>query len=949
MEQPAPFTEEAANNQTTNNQFRDGTRIHQGHNNTTFNLNLTHGPARAAIRLIPYPRNEDLIHRPDLVDKLNTLLPYPSATSHSAALWGLGGSGKTQIALNYAYQRCADTSCSVLWVHADTEATFSHDYKTIAGELKINKSSLNEEDLFKTIRRGIEALPNWVLIVDNADELRLFGVGQRAKTTQSLLQYIPCASTGTVLWTTRDAHIAGTLVGQGRGIEVARMRFDEAKQLLMTFESLKSSKGEAEIGSLLKELQLLPLAIMQAGVYMQRTSTTPKGYLTLLAQSKKRWDILKMDDSNRHRRPNVPNNVLETWTISITRIKQENEMTYKILHVIAYLSNENIPHEMITTTLNHIDQRLENNPELLEPEAAKAITRLKEFSFIGIRQAEDGSRSYEMHKLVQEAIRYGLSMRKPSTISEIDISDSNDSIDKKQTQTSRYKILQRLKNFAKRKSIELMSVSVEGSEKYFSTIALQATSDLFPVSQPDTWKQCDKFLAHVLQVAEWADLNEKQIETADLLYDASRFLYDRGRWRECERLDERVLQYRQKTLGDTHPETIQAIASLAATYHEQGRYSEAERLKAQVLDNRREILGDRHPDTIQAIANVASTYHIQGRYSEAEPLNIQVLDNRREILGDRHPDTIQAIANVASTYHIQGRYSEAEPLNIQVLDNRREILGDRHPDTIKAIANLASTYHEQGRYSEAEPLNIQVLDNRREILGDRHPDTIQAIANVASTYHKQGRYSEAEPLDIQVLHNRREILGDRHPDTIEAIANLASTYNKQGRYSEAEPLDIQVLHNRREILGDRHPDTIRAIANLATTYYKQGRYSEAEPLEVQVLHNRREILGDRHPDTIEAIANLASTYHEQGRYNEAERLKAQVLENQRETFGDRHPDTILAMHNLAWTWYEMSRHEDAIALMQQALEYGRSALGENHPKTVGSAEDLQYFKSESIR
>ncbi|PKK46085.1 hypothetical protein CI102_9226 [Trichoderma harzianum] len=85
--------EEAANSQFTNNQFHDETRIHQRHNDTTLNLHLTHRPARAAIRLIPYPRNKDLIHRPDLVDKLNTLLPYPSAISHSAALWGLGGSG----------------------------------------------------------------------------------------------------------------------------------------------------------------------------------------------------------------------------------------------------------------------------------------------------------------------------------------------------------------------------------------------------------------------------------------------------------------------------------------------------------------------------------------------------------------------------------------------------------------------------------------------------------------------------------------------------------------------------------------------------------------------------------------------------------------------------------------------------------------------------------------
>ncbi|KAJ4855761.1 hypothetical protein T069G_09129 [Trichoderma breve] len=93
MEQPTVSPEEAAKSQFINNQFHDETRIHQRHNNTTLNLHLTHRPARAAIRLTPYPRNEDLIHHPDLVDKLNTLLPYPSAISHSAALWGLGGSG----------------------------------------------------------------------------------------------------------------------------------------------------------------------------------------------------------------------------------------------------------------------------------------------------------------------------------------------------------------------------------------------------------------------------------------------------------------------------------------------------------------------------------------------------------------------------------------------------------------------------------------------------------------------------------------------------------------------------------------------------------------------------------------------------------------------------------------------------------------------------------------
>lgn len=85
MEQPAPYQREV-----TSSQFGNNTTIHQGDNINQYYL--PHQPARAAIRVIPYPRNEELVHRPDLIDKLNTLLP-PTPKYCSAALWGLGGSG----------------------------------------------------------------------------------------------------------------------------------------------------------------------------------------------------------------------------------------------------------------------------------------------------------------------------------------------------------------------------------------------------------------------------------------------------------------------------------------------------------------------------------------------------------------------------------------------------------------------------------------------------------------------------------------------------------------------------------------------------------------------------------------------------------------------------------------------------------------------------------------
>ncbi|UKZ77130.1 hypothetical protein TrVFT333_004848 [Trichoderma virens FT-333] len=430
MERPASYQREVGKAQFGNN-----TTIHQ--DNNTYTLHLPLRPAPAAIRIIPYPLNEDIVNRPDLVNKLNALLPQTSNTYRSAALWGLGGSG---------------TSCPVFWVHADNEATFSQDYKKIAREFHIDES-LKGEELLAAVCDRIAALPDWVLILDNADDLRLFGVGQAPGQTKNLFQYIPRSPMGTVLWTSRDAHIAGTLVGTRRGIKVSRMNYNEAEELLTIARDLETNEEESETAALLEELQWLPLAVTQAGAYMRRTSTSAKEYLSLLAQSKRRWDILKENEFDRHRRPDMSNNVLETWSISIDRLRQESEIAYNILHVIAYVANQNIPHEIITTALKRSDNNLVQ-PEKIEAEATRAITRLKEFSFIGIHQMEDGSRSYEMHKLVQEATRYGLSVWKPRVLHK--------------------------------------GASKKEAEQYFSSVALRVILDLFPSSKPETWTQCEK-------------------------------------------------------------------------------------------------------------------------------------------------------------------------------------------------------------------------------------------------------------------------------------------------------------------------------------------------------------------------------------------------------------------------------------------------------------------------
>ncbi|KAJ4094509.1 hypothetical protein NW760_012662 [Fusarium oxysporum] len=908
MDQPALHRRDVARSQ-----FGDNTRINLG----DIHYHLPHPAARAeVVRVIPYPRNEELVHRQDLIDKLDTLLP-PTPGSRSAALWGLGGSGKTQIALDYAYRRCeADEECCVFWVHADSEATFLADYKTIGKKLGVDER-LDGTDLLDAVRNEIEARSKWVMILDNADDLRLFGVGEQAregKASDNLYKFVPRASTGTALWTSRDAQIAGTLVGPRHGIEVQSMAMNEAALLLANSRDgpLTTHEAPRETGfdTLLQELQCLPLAISQAGAYMRRMSMTAQQYLGLLRQGKTRWEVLKVGGTDRHRRPEVSNSVLETWRISIERIRVESEMSYRILHVIAYVDNQDISQELVMATA--ADRCDTDDGDLTrqvsELELLEAIARLREFSFLSLRQMDDGERRYEMHKLVQEAILYGLRVR-GSVMTTIGNAFRVDKGPKE-------------------------------DEGYYCGRALQVVDDLFPSSEPATWVRCEEYLTHAIRVGEWAEVGGTEIKTATLLAKVSYFLYDRGRWKEKEPVDSRAWGLRRVVLGEKHPDTINSMMSLAAACHEQGRYNEAQGICREALELRREVLGEKHPDTISSMASLAATYHAQGRYDEAEKLKDKALVLRREVLGKKHPDMIRSIADLAATYYNQGRYNEAEKLKDKALKLRREVLGEKHPDTIRSMASLVMTYHAQRRYDEAEEISVKVLELRREVLGDKHPDTIWSMASLGATYHAQGRYNEAKKLKDEVLTLQREVLGEKHPDTIWSMADLASTYHAQGRYDEAEEISVKVLELRREVLREKHPDTISSMADLATTYHSQGRYNKAQGICREVLDLRREVLGEKHPDTIWSMAFLASTYHTQGRYNEAEKLKDEVLALRQGMLGEKHPDTIWSMAFLASTYHAQGRYNEAEKLKDKVLALRQEMLGEKHPDTIRSMAEL---------
>ncbi|MGB5961208.1 MAG: tetratricopeptide repeat protein [Coleofasciculaceae cyanobacterium] len=192
-------------------------------------------------------------------------------------------------------------------------------------------------------------------------------------------------------------------------------------------------------------------------------------------------------------------------------------------------------------------------------------------------------------------------------------------------------------------------------------------------------------------IGEAATTQKAWLDDEDLIrpfVGLGRFYEGQGDYKQAEPWREQCLSLTKARLGENHPDVATSINNLAELYYYQGRYTEAEPLYLQALEWRQRNLGENHSDVAESLNNLAALYYSQRRYTEAEPLFLQALELRQRLLGENHPDVALSLNNLAYLYSSQGRYSEAEPLLEQALELSERVLGLNHPNTVSYRKNL---------------------------------------------------------------------------------------------------------------------------------------------------------------------------------------------------------------------------------------------------------------------
>ena len=532
---------------------------------------------------IPYPRNPFFTGRDELISQLHTQLRTGQATTLSQsphALSGLGGIGKTQLATEYAYRYYQEYE-AVLWARAENEEMLNASYTEIAKLLTLPEHNEKEQAIvIQAVKTWLQTHRHWLLILDNADDLSL------------LPPFLPPTPGGHILLTTR----VWAMRGLAARLEVETLA-DERGALLLLHRAGRLDPGKelAQVSSderqwtacLVQEMGGLPLALDQAGAYLEATGMSLEEYYHVYESHRPTLLSERGSLTSDH-----PDAVVKTLSLSLQRVEEKNLAAAELLRCCAYLAPDVIPEEILIQGAKHLGTLLA--PVVADVfQLAQAVEALRAYSLVG---RDPQSRTLTLHRLVQAVVRDGISAK------------------------------------------------VARQWKHRVVLIVQAACP--DVTDMKQWEVCERWLPHALVCAIWiAQAQITSPEAAQLLNRAGYYLDDRARYREAEPLYQRALAIREQQLGPEHPDTAQSLNNLAELYRAQGKYELAEPLYRRALAIWEQQLGPEHPLTAHSLNNLALLYDHQGKYEQAEPLYRRALAIRERQLGPEHPDTQTARRN----------------------------------------------------------------------------------------------------------------------------------------------------------------------------------------------------------------------------------------------------------------------------------------------------------------
>jgi tetratricopeptide (TPR) repeat protein len=788
-----------------------------GEGNTyNFNYGIPAQPQRTPSAVpynVPHRGTLHFVGRDEDLETLHQQLQTASTIAISA-IAGMGGIGKTELALQYALKHLEleDYPGGVCWLRAREDVGLQ-----IVAFARSHLDLSVPEDL----ELGQQVAWCWQHWPEKTTLIVLDDV-QKLEAVQAFLP--PVRSHFKVLLTSRSRF--GSPV-QNYEIKV----LSEAAALELLRKLVPDGRIDQDLATakqVCEWLGYLPLGLELVGRYLARKSGTSIGTLWQRLQDKKlAAKALLEAESGMTASLGVTAAFELSW-------QELDEKAQAIAAVLSLFALAEIPWSLVQACLPEMDE------EDLEDLRDEQLVNLSLLSF-------EGEGVYQLHQLLREFFAVKRSWMA-----------ADEGI---KTAFCRVMVVaaEKIPYVPTLSTIERMSIAIPHIEAAATTLeSWLADSDVIEPFRRIGWfyQGQGAYVKALDCLKNCSAMVERRLGNnhPDLAYalDSLALIYEfLGDYSEAEALFLKALGiWKQQSEVDLDlPGVISCMSNLAGLYSSQGKYAEAEQLYLQSLDLDSQFYGNSHPEIAKDFNNLAELFRLQTRYIEAEQLLIESLKIQQGQWSENPMLLVTTLNNLSILLLNQGRIEEAEAHKLESIEIEKKHLAPDHPQVAISIENLAEIYRAQGRGAEAEPLYIESLEILQNHLGGYHLKVAAVLNNLSLLYLDQERYQEAESLKLRSLEIEEAILGTQYPQIASSLNNLALIYQSQKRYFEAEETYKRAVELGQQQLGVDHPDIALSLSNLAGLYTLLGRYTEAEPLLIDAFSVYSSQLGDEHPTT----------------------------------------------------------------------------------------------------
>lgn len=633
-----------------------------------------------AVFFVPFAsKGDQMIGREDVLLRVRQQLCSGKRTAigQTASFQGLGGLGKTQLAVEYAHTYQHEYANGVIWINADQDISV----QLIQLSEKARWVSPLSDQAFKlsSATKRIREVPNCLIIFDNLESLK------------DIEEILPATNV--------DSHILVTSRKEQSGfnpIALVTLTPEQGLQLLLQ-EAERQPQNEDEslaATSIVEQLDGLPLALELAGAYLRkRASVGWQQYLELLQDNLQAAfpSFLQKESLTRHEA-----DIYSTLKIH-EDLFEEEPLLKGILDVLTWSGPATMSVSLLCS--------------LLEQDRESNLTgALSLGCALRILQKSNNGEAYAIHRLVREVRRAELPLDQRTDWAETCSHRLGDWFEKHRVDfrdlplfEANFDHLQAWQQHAKFLNLTLSAARL---------LWLQAYPSWHWGRYRETKQKLDQAQALYSQL-ETQDIGLK----AHLLNDSGLVIHELGDDKTALKFSEEALCLRCGMFGEEHRDTAMTLNNVAGYYDLLGNTPYALELGEQALRIRLKLFGEKHPDTAMSLSNIANYYEILGNSPKALELGEKAFLIRNSLFGEEHPHTANSLNNVAHYYRHLGDLKNALELGEHAWLIMQRLFGDEYPDTVMYNSNLIGFLRDNNQRQEA----FKRLERQLTLVKKDHP------------------------------------------------------------------------------------------------------------------------------------------------------------------------------------------------------------------------------------